>query len=163
MAPKSFLVAATIVLVACSSGDDGDATPTTRSTTACPVPAAVVAAAVGHAVSVERGNEPGSCAYVADAEVAAGARVEVVVRPVDDEAFAAALAQVEQRSGPAVALGDDDVDGADRGWVATVGRSVQLGAADDAELVVVVVTDPLLDAEAAEQAAARIAEEALAG
>lgn len=165
MAPKSLLVAAAVLLAACSSGDD-DATTTTRPTGACPLPAAVVANAVGHAVNVEPGDERGACAYVADADIAPGGRVEIVVRSLtDDEGFAAALAEVERRSGPTVSLGDggSDVDGADRGWVATVGRAVQVGAADDARLVVVVVSDPLLDAEAAEKVAARLAAEVLSG
>jgi hypothetical protein len=87
--------------------------------------------------------------------------VEVVARSLEEEGFGEALAEVERRAGPTVLLAEGAVDGAERGWVASVGRAVQVGAADDVTLVVVAVTDPLLDAEAAEAVATRLAGEAL--
>jgi hypothetical protein len=161
--PKSPLVAAAVLLAACSSGDDEGSAPTTTGPGGCPVATRVVADVVGHAVSIEGEPDPLSCAYVADAEDAAGGRVEISLRPLTEGGFGEVLAEVEQRSGPTVVLDPGDVDGADRGWVATVGRAVQVGAADDERLVLVAVTDPLLDAEAAREVAVRLAGDALSG
>lgn len=158
------LVAAVAVALLGCSGDDGeeDAAPTTRPTSGCPIAAAVVAEAVAHPVAIERQRAPGSCAYVGEG-AAAGSRVEVSVRSLADETFADVLAAVERRAGPTVLLAQGDVDGAERGWVATVGRAVQVGAAAGEVLAVVAVTDPLLDADAALEVAKDLAGEALSG
>ena len=161
MPPKYAPLAAALLLAACSGGDDdGDATATTRPTGGCPVAAAVVAEALTHPVAVERSDASGSCAYVGEGD-AVGSRVEVSIRSLVDEPFSAVLAAVERRAGPTVLLEPDDVDGAERGWVATVGRSVQIGAAAGDVLVVVAVVDPLLDADAALEVARTLAGEAL--
>ena len=165
MPPKRLLVMAALVLTACS-GDDDDAgpTPTTVPPTGCPVTAASVADALARPVTVDAGaSGERSCAFLGEGDGGAGARVEVVARSLEEEGFGSALEEVQRRAGPTVLLPDGLVAGAERGWVATVGRAVQIGAADDETLVVVAVTDPLLDAEAAEAVAARLAGEVLDG
>lgn len=160
MRPKWFAAAAAVLLVACAGDDgDGDATPTTRPTSGCPLAAAVVAEAVAHPVAIERLASPRSCAYVGDG-ASAGARVEVSLRSLADEPYADVLAAVEQRAGPTVGA---RVEGAERAWVVRVGRSVQVGAASGEVLAVVAVVDPLLDADAAEAVAVALAGEALPG
>lgn len=168
MRPKPLLLPLLVVgaMAACSGGDDDAASPTTSPAGGCPVDGTVVAEAVGHDIAVERGPRGSrTCTYVGVGEVdevsLAGARVEVTARSLDDRPFAAVLADVERRSGPTVALPDDLVDGADRGWIVSAGRAVQLGAARDDLLVIVAVSDPILDRVAAEEAAAAIAEAAL--
>jgi len=170
VAPKSLLavgaaaLAALAGLAACSDDDGGSSPPTTDERSGCAVAPGVVEEAVGHGVDVERRpSGPGSCAYVGGGDASAGARVEVAVRSLDDEPFAEVLAAVEQRSGPTVVLPAGLVEGADRGWVAAVGRAVQLGAARGQELVLVSVVDPLLDAAAAEEVAGKLAGEVLSG
>ena len=165
MPPKRPLLIAALVLAACS-GDDDDAepAPTTAPPTGCPVTVASVSEALARPVGVDpdaAGDR--SCAFLGEGEGGAGARVEVVAHSLEEESFGSILEDVERRSGPTVLLPDGLVDGAERGWIATVGRAVQVGAADDETLVVVAVTDPLLDAEAAEAVAARLAGEVLAG
>ena len=71
------------------------------------------------------------------------------------------LASVEASAGPVEHLGEDDVDGAERGWVARVGRVVQVGAVRDLELVQVTVADATLDVTAAEAIAIELAGQAL--
>lgn len=161
MRPKPLAALLALVVVAGCSGDgEGDAAPpTSGSASGCPVAAAVVAEAVGHAVTIERGQAPGSCAFVGED----GGRVEVDRRDLTGEGFGAVLAEVERRSGPTAALDTDRVDGAERGWVGVVGRAVQVGAAAGETLVVVAVVEPLLDADAAEEVATRLAGEALSG
>ena len=161
MPPKRLMPLLLCVAAAACSGDDddGSAAATTEPRSGCPVPAAVVAEAVTHPVTIdETVSGDGSCAFVGD-----GARIEIVVRALAEEGFGVTRAEVERRSGPTVDLPDDVVDGAERGWIATVGRAVQVAAADEEELVVVAVTDPVLDAEAAQAVAARLAGEALSG
>ncbi len=163
MRPKP-LLACVVLLALGACGDDGgggDGPPVTGATAGCPVARTAVEEALGRAVVVERGNAEGTCAFVPHEGTAAGARVEVVVSSLADQGFAAALADVERRSGPAELLGDDAVDGAERGWVVTVGRSVQVGAADGERLTVVVVTDPLLDGAAARDVAIDLAGQVL--
>ena len=165
MPPKRPLLLAALALAACS-GDDDDAgpTPTTAAATGCPVTVASVAEALARPVAVDpEGAGERSCAFVGEGDGGAGVRVEVVARSLAEEGFGSVLADVERRSGPTVALPDGAVDGAERGWIASVGRAVQVGAADDETLVVVAVTDPLLDAEAAEAVAVRLAGEVLDG
>jgi hypothetical protein len=161
--PKRVLLLAVVLLAACS-GDDDDATPSTTTTpsTGCPVAAASVADALGRPVAVDPAAAAvRACAFVGQGDEAAGVRVEVVAQPLAEEGFGTVLAEVERRAGPTTALAEGVVDGADRGWVASVGRAVQVGAADDETLVEVAVTDPLLDAEAARAVAARLAGEVL--
>jgi len=159
---KRPLLVALALLAACSGDDDdGDAGSTTVPTGGCPVAAGVVAEAVAHRVVVDREvSSDRSCTYLAEGD-AAGGRVEVVVRSLVNDGFGTVLADVEREAGPTIGLPDGLVDGADRGWIAVVGRAVQLGAADDETLVVVAVADPLLDADAAQEVAAELAEAAL--
>jgi hypothetical protein len=158
---KALAAAAVLLLAACSGDDDtDDATGPTIGEDGCPVPAAIVAEAVGHAVEAEPDGER-SCAYVAGGDAGAGGRVEVHVSALADEPYGDVLAEAERRAGPTVDLDDGEVDDAERGWVATVGRAVQLGAADSETLVVVAVVDPLLDAEGARDVADRLASEVL--
>ena len=160
MPPKRLLLAAAVLLAACTSDDDtGDPAATTAPPAGCPVTAAVVAEAVAHPVSVDENvTGDGTCACVGD-----GARLEIIARSLAEEGFGVTRAEVERRSGPTVDLPEGVVDGAERGWIATVGRAVQVAAADEATLVVVAVTDPVLDAEAAQAVAARLAGEILSG
>ena len=161
MPPKRSLLIAALVLAACT-GDDDDGAPaeTTMPPTGCPVTVAVVEAAVEHTVTVDAAAaDARACAFVDEA----GARIEIVAQSLAEQGFGAALEEVERRAGPTTALGDGAVDGAERGWIAVVGRAVQIGAADDETLVVVAVTDPVLDAEAAETVAATLAGEVLSG
>ena len=159
-APLPLLVPVLALAAGCAGdGGGGSATSSTRPPGACPVPAAVVAEAVGHEVAVDRGAGGRSCVYAGEG----GARVEVVERSLAEDGFGSVLEDVERRAGPTVLLEPGAVEGAERGWVATVGRGVQLGAASAEVLVVVAVVDPLLDAEAAEEVAAALAGEALEG
>jgi hypothetical protein len=112
---------------------------------------------------VEDDSDARACTYAAQGDDAAGARVEISVRSLGDEAYGDVLSEVERRAGPTVPLGDGDVDDADVGWLVNVGRAVQVGAADGRTLVVVAVTDPLLDAESAGEVAMKLAGEALGG
>lgn len=163
MPSKRPLLLALALLAACSDGDDGrDAAPTTVPAGGCPVAADVVAEAVAHRVAVDREvSSDRSCTYLAEGDAVAGGRVEVVLRSLADDGFGAVLADVEREAGPTIVLPDGLVDGAERGWIAVVGRAVQLGAANDETLVVVAVADPLLDADAAQEVAADLAEAAL--
>jgi hypothetical protein len=56
---------------------------------------------------------------------------------------------VEDDAGRVDDLPEGAVDGADRGWVATLGRVAQVGAAGGDRLVQVTVADPAVDAAAA--------------
>jgi hypothetical protein len=162
--PKRPLLLVALALAACSDDDDGSAAATTAPSTACPVAATSVAEALGRPVVVDPAAvDVRACAFLGEGDDGAGVRVEVVARSLAEEGFGTALAEVERRAGPTVALPEGLVDEAERGWIASVGRAVQVGAADDETLVVVAVTDPLLDAEAAQAVAARLAGEALSG
>jgi hypothetical protein len=159
---------------ACSSGDDGadDEARAGGNTRGCPLAAEAVAEEVGHPVDVDRRPAGArSCAYTGAGD-AAGARVEVALRSLDgedgggddgDDGYEAALAEAQRQAGPTAALPESLVDGAERGWVATAGRAVQVGAADEERLVIVAVVDPRLDADAAREVAGRLAGEALDG
>ena len=160
MLPKRLLLVVVVLLAACTGDDDDGATdPTTAPPSGCPVPAAVVAEAVAHPVTIdESATGDGTCTFVGD-----GARIEVIARSLAEEGFGVTRAEVERRSGPTVDLPDGVVDGAERGWIATVGRAVQVAAADEERLVVVAVADAVLDADAAQAVAARLAGEVLSG
>ena len=164
MPPKRLLLLVAAALAACSDDDDATPAATTARSTACPVAVASVADALGRPVVVDpTAPDDRTCAFLGEGDDGAGVRVEVVARSLAEEGFGTALAEVERRAGPTVALPEGLVDAAERGWIASVGRAVQVGAADDETLVVVAVTDPLLDAEAAQAVAARLAGEALEG
>lgn len=161
MRSKCLLVAIAVATAACSRGGGDDATTsTTRPTGGCPVAAATVAEVLERPVDVERLPRSGGCRYVGED---AGARVEVVARADGGDAYARLLGDVEREVGPTEPLPAGAVDGAERGWVVRVGRAVQLGAARGRTLVVVAVTDPLLDADGAQRVAAALAGEALSG
>jgi hypothetical protein len=161
---KRSLVLLAVLLAACSGGDDGDeSTATTDDAGGCPVAASAVGEALGRPVAVEDDGDPQACTYAAQGGDDVGTRVEISVRSLRDEPYGDVVSEVERRAGPTVALGDGDVDGADVGWIVSVGRAVQVGAADGRSLVVVAVTDPLLDAEAAGEVAMALAGEALDG
>ena len=161
MPPKRVLLLVIALLAACS-GDDDAAAPaaTTVPPSGCPVTVAAVEAAVEHPVTVDpEVSDERTCAFVDDA----GSRIEVAAESLGEQGFGAVLQEVERRAGPTAALPDGLVDGAERGWIAVVGRAVQVGAADDETLVVVAVTDPLLDADAAQTVEASLAGEVLPG
>ena len=161
MPPKRLLLLAVVLLAACT-GDDDDAAPveTTVPPRGCPVTVAAVEAALEHPVTIDpAASDVRTCAFVDEA----GARIEVVAQSLAEQGFGAALAEVERRAGPTAPLPDGLVDGAERGWIAIVGRAVQVGAADNETLAVVAVTDPALDAEAAQTVAATLAGEVLSG
>lgn len=90
-----------------------------------------------------------------------GAHVLVVERRLAEGGYTAVRDAVEVDVGPTEALAADVVDGG-QGWIARVGRVVQVGVARDRRLVQVTVADPTLDADAAADIALDLALEALA-
>ena len=165
---RSFVPAALATLVllgACSLGDDddGDDDDAAAGDSECPVEPALVAELLGYAVEVDDATSNSmSCRFdPTDPEAHPGAHVIVVERPLADDGYAAVLDAVEESSGPTDELPDGAVDGADRGWVARLGRVAQVGAARENALVQVTVADAELDVSAAEDVAQRLAEEAL--
>jgi hypothetical protein len=160
------------LLVGAGSGctdDDGGGGGGGRDRSGCPVSPAEVGDALGYEVVVDEDTasetscrfvpadgvegHPGSSVVVAERELASG--------PDDEEGFDAVQAGVASEVGPVEAIDGDDVDGADRGWVATLGRVVQVGAADGDRLVQVTVADGELDAAEARAVALQLAEAAL--
>ena len=153
--------------------DDGDE-PTGATDSGCPVEPARVGELLGYEVVVdERTATTEACRFEpADTQgdegnaldegepSLEGAHVLVVQRRIAGDGFDAARDAVEVDVGPTEALPDDLVDGG-RGWIARVGRVVQVSAARDRRLVQVTVAEPTLDAEAAEAVALDLAVEAL--
>lgn len=157
-------VLALTVATGCSDGggdDDGGDDDAVEAT--CLVDPGRVAQLLGYEVTVTEEKGGRECRFVptdADAEAHPGAEVVVAIRELadDDEAFDNVVAAVEADIGPTQAIG---VDHADRGFVARVGRAVQVGAVRDRRLVQVTVVDGTLDANAAESVATDLAGQAL--
>lgn len=163
-----------LALGACSDDEpDDDATPANDS--GCPADPTRVSELLGYEVVVDEDTATtSSCRYdpvdlggegrddTGDAGTPSrlGARVLVVERRIAEGGFNAVRDAVEVDVGPTTALADGVVDGG-RGWVARVGRVVQVGVSRDRRLVQVTVADPALDAEAAQEVAQTLALEAL--
>ena len=161
--------AITLVTGAGCDDDSGGGGGSGRDESGCPVSPAEVGEALGYDVVVDEATatdtscrfvpaegvdgHPGAHVVVAERELASG--------PDDEEGYDAVLSGVESEVGPVDAIDGDDVDGADRGWVATLGRVVQVGAADGDRLVQVTVADGALDADEARDVALQLAERAL--
>jgi hypothetical protein len=150
------LVALVVALAGCAGGGDDDGGGETDES-GCPIPVAAVGDVLGYAVVVDGDHSEATCRFVPD-EVAAdehpGAHVLVVVRTLagnEDGAsgYDIARSAVEDSAGGVDDLPEGAVDGAARGWVATLGRVAQVGAADGDRLVQVTVADPAADAPAA--------------
>jgi hypothetical protein len=166
------LLAVVVVAAAAACGGDGGG-GTERDEaddSGCPIAPARVAELLGYDVSIDpAGASAASCRYLPAESVAddhPAANVLVVERELADgdpgeSGYDAALSTVEAEVGPVDPLPDGAVDGAERGWVATLGRVVQVGAAADKRLVQVTVVDGALDAAAARAIALDLAEDAL--
>jgi hypothetical protein len=157
--------ALTLVVGACAGGDDegdgGDGGDATES--GCPVEPGRVGELLGYDVVVADDSNTGtSCRFVPlDGELHPGAHVIVVERRLASGGYAAALDAVESQAGPTEALPQGSVGGIDDGWVARLGRVVQVGAARDRRLVQVTVADADLDVDGAEEVAIELAREAI--
>lgn len=146
-------------------GDDDAAGDDEAGDSGCAVEPGRVGALLGYDVVVadDKGGAS-SCRFEPVDAVAGdhpGASVVIVERRLAEGGFPAALAAVESAAGPVEPFGDGELDGADRGWVARVGRVVQVGAARESDLVQVTVADAALDAAGAEAIALDLASEAL--
>lgn len=158
-----------VLAVAGCSGDDGDDDGGRdgggRGTAGCLVDPDRVEDLLGYEVVVDgTPAADGTCRFEpADPEAHPGAFVVVAERELadDDEAFEAARAAVEADAGPTTPIGAQDVARADRGWIARVGRVVQVGAVRDRRLVQVTVVDADLDRAGAEAVAFDLADRAL--
>jgi hypothetical protein len=166
------LVALAVALVAaCTGGDDsGGDVEEARDDSGCPVAAARVGELLDYEVTVDKDTaSAASCRFLPAESVAAdhpGAHVLVVERRLaggDDgeSGYDAALSAVEDEVGSARSLAEGEVDGAERGWVAGLGRVVQVGAAAGSRLVQVTVADGTLDAAAARDVAIDLAGDVL--
>jgi hypothetical protein len=162
------------LLASAGCGDDDEKPPTGATDSGCPVEPAQVGELLGYeVVVVEDTASADACRYepadpsgaegngVDEGEPSlAGAHVLVAERRIAEDGFSAARDDVEVEVGPTETLADGVIDDG-RGWVARVGRVVQVGAARDRRLVQVTVAEPTLDADAAETVALDLAREAL--
>lgn len=157
--------AVALVLAACSGdGDDEDASdPASDEDSGCPVDPGRVGELLGYDVVVHDDTATvAACRYdPADADAHPGSQVIVVQRRLADDGYGAALAAVESSAGPTEPLPEGSVGGIDQGWVARLGRVVQVGAARDQRLVQVTVADAALDVAAAEEVAIELARDAI--
>jgi hypothetical protein len=159
------LVAVLAVAGVLGAGCGGGGEPQTDDVSddsGCPVGPARVGDLLGYDVSVdERTATPSECRFdPADTAAAEhpGAHVVVAERALaadGESGYDAVLASVEAQIGPTEPL-PEGVGGADRGWVAVLGRVVQVGAAVDDRLVQVTVADGALDAAGARGVALRL-------
>lgn len=161
---------ATAVLGACDVDDGEDEEVKAPRDSGCPVEPGQVAELVGYEVVVVEDAastvacrfepaDPGDTDPGTDEPSRAGAHVLVVERRIAAGGYRAVRDAVEVDVGPTEALADVVEGGA--GWVARVGRVVQVGVARDRRLVQVTVADPALDAAAASDIAVELAVEAL--
>jgi hypothetical protein len=158
------------LLGGCSDdGGGGDEADEPRDS-GCPVEPGQVGELLGYEVAVVEDVastqacrfepvDPGDADPDTDEPSRAGAHVLVVERRIAEGGYTAVRDAVEVDVGPTEAL-SDVVDGG-TGWIARVGRVVQVGVARDRRLVQVTVADPTLDAEAAGDVAVDLAVEAL--
>ena len=157
-------MAATVA--ACGDDGEGEVPIDDAAASGCLVGPARVGAVVGYEVEVVEQSRAACRFEPVDEAEHPGAHVLVARRDLaggepGESGYDAALADVEAEVGPVDPLADDAVDGADRGWVASLGRVVQVAAAVDERLVQVTVADGDLDAAAARAAAMAIAEDAI--
>jgi hypothetical protein len=163
--------------VGCSDDDDDAAAGATDS--GCPVEPARVGELLGYEVVVDEDRATAEACRFEPADLRgdegngvdegepslAGAHVLVVERRIAGssdgrDGYTAARDDVEVDVGPTEALADGVVEDG-RGWVARVGRVVQVGVARDRRLVQVTVAEPTVDAARAEAVALDLALEAL--
>jgi hypothetical protein len=175
---RSALLGLALVLAAGGCGDDGGDHGGAEEATdsGCPVEPGQVGELLGYEVAVlEDTATAGACRYEpvdpgdadpdTDEPDRAGAHVLVVERRIagetdEGDGYTAVRDAVEVDVGPTETLGEDVVPGG-RGWIARVGRVVQVGVARDRRLVQVTVADPTLAADAADEVALDLALEAL--
>jgi hypothetical protein len=162
------LVAALAVLVVagCSDGGSDDVPVDDAAAVGCLVGPSRVGDALGYEVEVVERTRTFCRFEPVDSVEHPGAQVMVTRRDLADgepgeTGYDAALADVEAEVGPVDPLPQDAVDGADRGYVAALGRVVQVGAAVDDRLVQVTVADGALDAAGARAVAEDLAEDAI--
>ena len=164
MRAAAIACAAVLALSACSrDGDDDEEASPDDGESVCPVDPGLVTDLLGYAVVIDtKTATSSSCRFLpSDADAHPGAHVIVAERELAAEGYVAALASVEAATGPAELLPEGSVGGIDRGWVARLGRVVQVGAAHDRRLVQVTVADAALDVEGAEEVAIELAREAI--
>lgn len=161
--------AAALLIAGCSDDGGGDEEAAEAEDSGCPVEPGQVGELLGYEVAVvEDVASTGSCRFEpvdlgdddpdTDVPSRAGASVLVVERRIAEGGYTAVRDAVEVDVGPTEAL--DDVEGG-AGWIARVGRVVQVGVARDRRLVQVTVVDPALDADAAGDIAVELARTAL--
>jgi hypothetical protein len=156
-----------LALAGCSDdgGDDDETDDRAGDHSGCLVEPDRVTELLGYEVVVQEGKVDDECRFEpADPAAHPGAEVAVAERELADDgeaAFEAARAAVEADAGPTTPIGSQDVDHADRGWIARVGRAVQVGVTRDRRLVLVTVVDGTLDAAGAEDVAFELAGRAL--
>jgi hypothetical protein len=162
------LVAAVLAAVAaaCSGGGGDDVPVDDAAASGCLVGPTLVGELLGYDVEVVEQSRAGCRFEPVDEAEHPGAHVLVTRRDLaagdpGESGYDAVLADVEAEVGPVDPLSDDALDGADRGWVASLGRVVQVAAAVDERLVQVTVADGDLDAPAARTVAMDIAEDAI--
>jgi hypothetical protein len=157
------LVAAALLLGACSLGDDDDDAGDTTDDSGCPVEPGRVSELLGYEVTVDSDTDSAaSCRYEpVDDDAHPGSHVLVIKQPLAEDGYTAAFESVEEAAGPAEELPEGAVDGAERGWVARLGRVVQIGAAGDGQLVQITVADDSLDVVDAEEIAMALVEDAI--
>jgi hypothetical protein len=153
--------------LAAGCGDDGDEPPR-RDATGCPVAVDYVAELLGYDVEVAGdGASELACRYEpVDAGERPGSHVLIVERDVvDDGGYENVQSGVEATASSLEVLDDDAVadlgEGAERGWVADVGRAVQVGVGTGDALFQVTVADAGRTAEEARDVALDLAAEAI--
>jgi hypothetical protein len=156
-----------VVALAAGCSDDGDEPPR-RDATGCPVAVDYVAELLGFEVeALEEGASELACRYEpVDAGERPGSHVLIVERDVvDDGGYENVRSGVEATASSLEVLDEDAVadlgEGAERGWVAEVGRAVQVGVGTGDALFQVTVADADRTAEEAREVALDLAAEAI--
>jgi hypothetical protein len=159
------LLGATALVASC--GDDGDEPPR-RDATGCPVAVDYVAELLEYEVDVlEEGASELACRYEpVDGAERPGSHVLIVERSVvDDGGYEAVRSGIEAEASTVETLDEEAIadlgEGAERGWVAEVGRAVQVGVSTGEALFQVTVADAERSADDAREVALVLASEAI--
>ena len=159
------LLGATALAAGCA--DDGDPPPR-RDATGCPVAVDYVAELLEYEVDVvEDGASELACRYEpVDAGERPGSHVLIVERSiVDDGGYEAVRSGIEAEASTVETLDAEAIaelgEGAERGWLAEVGRAVQVGVSTGDALFQITVADAERSAEDAREVALVLAAEAI--
>jgi hypothetical protein len=166
LARPALLLLGAVSLVAGCSDDDGS--PPRRDATGCPVAVDYVAELLGYEVAVvDEGASELACRYEpVDGGERPGSHVLIVERAVVDEGgYEAVRSGIEAEASTVEDLADDvrsDLgEAAERGWVAEVGRAVQVGVSTGEALFQITVVDAERAADEAREVALALAAEAI--